>query len=71
MVLLSVFINVQDEGLLYLDSEEEADLSGELAMEELTLASTNLSPLFSALVNDHYLVSSLQWFIYIENRSKV
>jgi len=51
-------MNVQEEGLLYLDSEEEIDLSSELAMEELTLASTPISPLFCSLVNDHYLVSS-------------
>ena len=47
---------MQDEELLYADSEEEVELSDEL--EELSLASTPLSPLFSALVNDHYLVGS-------------
>ena len=45
---------MQDEDLLYVDSEEEVELSDEL--EEP--ASTPLSPLFSALVNDHYLVGS-------------
>jgi len=58
-------MNVQEEGLLYLDSEEEIDLSSELAMEELTLASTPLSPLFCALVNDHYLVSSYVCLLHV------
>ena len=47
---------MQNEDLLYVDSEEEVEISDEL--EELSLASTPLSPLFSALVSDHYLVGS-------------
>ena len=45
---------MQDEDPLYVESEEEVELSD--ALEEP--ASTLLSPLFSALVNDHYLVGN-------------